>query len=229
MLKLLAAWLVSFMLVQAPPDRPQYIKEAKETVDEAKARYESIATDITAVVFDEDEPALFKGPDGRLKSTAVILSIMSHESSFRRDVDLGLGPLAKGDGGRSVCMMQLNIGGGRTGDWNKVQHRFAYDKDPPAEIEKGWTATEIKADRKKCIRAGLRIMRLSFALTADRPVKEWLNVYASGKADAGVQASGNRMGLALSWYTKNAPTFTDDDILKAMRPTVTVLPVVATK
>jgi hypothetical protein len=206
---------MSFMLVQAPPFRSQFIKEAKETVEEAKARYESIANDIVEVVYDESEPALFKGPSGKIRTTALIMSIMLHESNFRRDVDFGEGPLAKGDNGRSVCLMQLNLGNGRSGDWNKVQHRYAESMDSPSEVEKGWTAKEIIADRKKCIRAGLRGIHHSFRMTSTRPFLEWLNVYASGRVEMGGAASEKRMGLTLTWFTKHKPDFTDADVLNS--------------
>lgn len=216
MTKLFIAWMVAFITSYAPVGRPQFIPEAKETKDETEIRYNSIATDIATVVMEEDP--LFKGPHGRIKTATVMLSIMYHESGFRKDVDLGKGALAKGDGGRSVCMMQLNIGGGRTFDWNKVQKRFALDKDPPIEVEKGWDAKEIAADRKKCIRAGYRIMKHSFTLTASLPVTEWLRVYASGNAEGGSRESKNRMGLALKYFTEHTPDFNDADLFLAPKP-----------
>lgn len=209
--KLFIAWMVAFITQFSPPGRPTFVPEAKESKIEAEARYESIAQDIQTVV-SEEEP-LFKGPQGRIKTASVILSIMYHESGFRKDVDLGVGKLSKGDGGKSVCMMQLNIGDGRTFSWNTKKNRVALPADPKDEVSQGWTAKEILADRKKCIRAGYRIMKLSFAATSAMPPVEWLRVYASGKSDAGSKESRSRMGLALKYFGEHKPDFDDVNFL----------------
>lgn len=202
---------MAFMLAKAPLDRPTYIKEAKETQEEKRDRYEQIATDIAEVL--KTERPLFKGPDGKIKTSSVILSVMFHESGFRRDVDLGIGKMAKGDHGNSVCMMQLNIGQGKTTKWNVVQDRPAYPNDPPAEVEDGWTAKDVLADRKKCIRAGLRLLRLSFGACSALPQKDWLRVYASGSCKEGGKESATRMGLAMKWYSAHPPGFNDSVLL----------------
>ena len=204
------AWLLAFMLTKAPVDRPHYIPEAKETQDETRARYEQIANDIADVL--KTEKPLFKGADGKIRTSSVILSVMFHESGFRRDVDLGLGKLARGDHGNSVCMMQLNIGKGKTMKWNTVQDRAAYPNDPPAEVQDGWTASEVLADRKKCIRAGLRLLRLSFKACPSLPQKDALRVYGSGSCEGAAKESASRMGLAMRWYAAHPPGF-DDSVL----------------
>lgn len=209
------AWLMAFMLSKAPVDRPHYIPEAKESAAEARTRYEQIATDIAEVL--KTERPLFKGKDGKIRTSSVILSVMFHESGFRRDVDLGLGKLAKGDNGNSVCMMQLNIGKGKTMKWNTVQDRAALPSDPPSEVQEGWTAKEILADRKKCIRAGLRVLRLSFGSCSSMPQKDWLRVYASGSCQGGAKESASRMGLAMRWYSAHPPGF-DDSVLLPPAP-----------
>jgi len=208
-------WLVAFMLAKAPLTRPHYIPEAKETVEEGQVRYESIAADIAEVL--KDEKPLFKGPDGKLRTSALILSVMFHESGFRRDVDLGLGKLSKGDNGNSVCLMQLNIGKGKTMKWNKVLNRPAYPADPKEDLEEGWTAKEVLADRKKCIRAGLRLLRLSFGSCGPNP-KDWLRIYASGNCKSGAKESASRVGLAQRWYAANKPSFDDTVFLPPPPP-----------
>lgn len=223
-MKLFIAWIVAFIMTQSPPGRPTYVKEANETKEEAIARYESIATDVASVV--SEEKPLFKGPTGRIKTALVILSIMNFESSFRRDVDLGLGKLAKGDGGKSVCLMQLNIGDKRTFAWNTEKLRMAAPNDPPNEVVEGWDQKELLADRKKCIRAGYRIIKMSFDATSKLPVTEWLRVYASGNVENGSQASKTRMNLALHYFQDHRPDFLDsafmaedaDDDVMAYRP-----------
>lgn len=204
------AWMIAFMVSQAPPGRDIYIPEAKESKEEALARYESIARDIAAVV-TEEEP-LFRGPQGRLKTASVILSIMRHEGAFRKDVDTGVGKMARGDQGRSVCLMQVNVGKGRTFPWNVVKNKPALPADPAGEVVQGWTGAELLADRKNCIRAGYRIIRVSFGSGGGLPPTEWLRVYASGSREGGSRESRSRMGLALRYFSEHRPSFNDADL-----------------
>lgn len=205
------AWLVTFIVAVAPPTRPQFIPDAKETPAEATARYESIASDIASVVWDQNNTALFSGPNGRAKTASVIMSIMSHESAFRKDVDFGLGNQARGDGGKSWCLMQINVGTGRSWSWNTKLNRPAYPNDPKEDIVQGFTGEEMTKDRKKCILAGYRIMKVSFASSQARglPVSEWLRVYASGNIDSGSPQSQHRMNLGINWFNSHKPSFTD--------------------
>ena len=122
---LITAWLLPFIIAVAAPGRPQYIPEAVETKDEGTVRLSSVAEDIATVVWNEDERPIFKGGQGRARTAAVLLSIILYESSYRKDVDLGIGKHARGDGGRSWCLMQINIGKGTTRPYNTVMHRFA--------------------------------------------------------------------------------------------------------
>jgi len=210
------AWIVAFIISSAPPGKQTYVPDAKETKEEAEARYESIAKDIVTVV-SEEEP-LFRGPMGRIKTASVILSIMRHESGFRKDVDTGVGKLAKGDHGNSVCMMQLNIGKGRTFPWNTVKNRAPTYGDPPDEIVQGWNQTEVLGDRTKCIRAGYRIIKVSFGASSGLPALDWLRVYASGSTDKGSAESRSRMGLALKYFGEHKPDFKDADVLEQPVP-----------
>jgi hypothetical protein len=204
-------WLVSFMTAVAPPGRPQYIEEAKETKEEALLRYESIAEDIATVVTTE-EP-LFRGPEGRLRTATVIMSVMIWESGYRKDVDTGIGKLARGDRGNSVCLMQLNVGKKRTIAWNLKEDRTPRWGDNPEDIHPGWSADELLADRKVCIQGGLRTLRMSFRSCGRLPVTEWLRAYASGSCEDGSKESNIRMGTALRWYSSHRPDFTDADLL----------------
>ena len=221
------AWALSFITTMAPATQPQYFKDAKESLEEGTARRESIAKDVVDVVYADTLPPLFTGPTGRAQEVPLVLSLMQHESGFRRDVDLGIGPAARGDGGRSWCMMQIQVGGGRTGDWNVKKGRFFQTNDPADEIVKGWTGAELVGDRRKCITAGLRIIRLSFSSTSGMDVMERLRVYASGKVDAGSEASHKRMGLAVKWFSAHPVPDTDDNVVKRLftpttEPTTTV-------
>jgi hypothetical protein len=214
---------MSFMVTYAPPGRPSFMPETRP---EAEARYESIADDIVEVF--KTEKSMFNGSDGKLKSMILVQSIMHFEAGFRKDIDLGKGPASRGDNGNSVCLMQLNIGGGRTSRWNTVLDRPAYDSDPKADVVDGWNAQEIYADRKKCIRAGVRLLRWSIATCSAKGLsqKDWLRVYTSGNCDGGGNASANRMNFAVKWYSNNKPTF-DDTIYATLFPP-TPVPVVVT-
>lgn len=212
-------WLVSFMVSVAPPDRVHFIDEAKETKEEALLRYESIATDIATVV--TTEAPVFKGEDARLKTSSIILSLMFFEGGFRKDVDTGLGKLAKGDNGNSACLMQLNVGKGRTIKWNTKEDRVPRWGDAPEDIHQGWTAEELLSDRKICIAGGLRTIRMSFRACGKLQPSEWLRAYASGSCEKGSKESKSRMNFAFRWYSMNRPDFKDVDLLPkpAQEPT----------
>lgn len=200
---------MAFMLAKAPLDRPQPIPEDPAS---GRARYEQIAKDVAEVV--RTEPSLYKGPDGKLRTTMVVLSTMLFESNFRYDVDYGIGPSAKGDQGRSVCMMQINVGNGRSIAWNTAQNRFAWPHDPPEEVQRGYTAKELVGDRQTCIRTGLRYIRMSFQSCHHMPEKDWLRAYVSGVCHYGAETSMWRMDTAKRWYRQHPPGF-DDTVLVA--------------
>src|ERR1700677_4658561 len=135
----LVAYLLAAMISWSPPVEHEYYEPREETV----ARYVAIARTIAEVALDPAEPPLFGGPDGRAETALFIAAVAYYESGgYRRDVELGTGKHARGDSGRSWCLMQVNIGGGRT-------------------VE-DWTGIDLVADRDKCIRAGLHRMRESF-------------------------------------------------------------------
>ena len=155
-----AVWIADLISRLSPPDRLPASTFADETVGERVERYGAIARDVDAVVRAPDVRLPFSGRDA-IKNTAVlVVSIMQHESGFALDVDKG--PCRPGwcDGGRSVCLMQVMVGRGTTAE--------------------GWTREDLFNDRQKCIRAGLRTIRQSFASCRhlDRPF--WLAQYASG-------------------------------------------------
>lgn len=141
-MQLLEAWILSVLLGLLPPAvvDPHW----SETQEEIQQRYASISHDMAEVVSTE-EP-LFRGPQGRWKTAALLVSVMRYESSFRPDVDSGE---TRGDHGRSWCLMQINIG--------KKTVRVG-----PPEM-RTWTGQDLIQDRRKCIRAGLEHLRASMA------------------------------------------------------------------
>jgi hypothetical protein len=101
----LVAYLLAAMLAWSPPADHEYYEPREETV----ARYITIARTIAEVALDPAEPPLFGGPDGRAETALFIASVAFYESGgFRRDVELGTGKRARGDAGRSWCLMQVN-------------------------------------------------------------------------------------------------------------------------
>lgn len=209
-------WVLLFLNTYAAPGRPQYLPDAIESKEDALARYEAIARDIEEVA--KTETPLFKGPQAQSRTASVLLSVMLFESGIRKDVDSGVGSQARGDGGRSWCMLQQNVGKGRTLAWNTVKNRPAraickdgqvsttgVPCDPTAEVHPGWTGPELVADRKNCFRAGLRAMRLSFAACSRLPTADWLRSYASGSCENGAEASSRRMNFAMRWFANHKP------------------------
>ncbi len=168
-------WALTFMLAWAPPGR-SLIKDAIETPEEGTARYAAIAQAATRVAFDPASKPLVHGPRARTQTLAIMLSVAYHESGFRRDVDLGIGRLARGSGLDS-CLMQIRVGRGRT--------------------EEGYSHAELVADRDKCFRVGLRLLRRSIGACRSLPPLDWLSAYARGQCVPDDPTSHALMGPAL--------------------------------
>jgi hypothetical protein len=174
----LVAYLVAAMIGWVPLQSHL----PSESVDEAQARYESIARDAAAVAFDEAEAPLFSGPEGRTQTALLMLSIASYESGYAKRVDDGRG---LGDHGHSYCLMQLRIGRGTT--------------------HEGWTGPELTSDRKRCFRAGLHVVRTSFGVCRALPVDDRLSAYATGHCFADAKISRSRVARARAWRASHVP------------------------
>lgn len=179
----LIPWALALMLAWQPTGRSRY-RGAVETNVEAQARYEAIARAALTVAFDPEEAPVL---GSRERTAVLLLSVAYFESGFRRDIDLGgeekdgeweWFPLARGDGGRSYCMMQMQIGQGET--------------------EQGWTGRELVGDRVKCFRAGLAHMRRSVNACRALPREDWLSAYTTGECSRGEYASQRRILKALA-------------------------------
>lgn len=225
-------WVYNFIVTNAAPGRKLWYHNAQETKEEAEIRYKSIAKDVVSVVWAPKFKPLFKDKDnGRSKTAVIILSIMLHESGYRKDVDLNLGKHSRGDNGQSWCMMQLMIGNNKTYSWNFVHDRIPKAGDPKEELFLGYTGEELISDRTKCISEGYKIVRSSFGSCWKLPLTEKLTNYASGrcedsedpklhaKFEAGKEKSRIRMGTALRWYekTKNERGFIDSDVIDSFQ------------
>lgn len=211
------AWILAFMTVVAPPGRKTFYTEAQETQAEAQDRYNTIAKDIVEVVYDPQTKVLFGGANGRSRTASVILSIMLHESGFMKNVDYGVGKYAKGDQGKSWCLMQLNIGEGRTVSWNTKHDRPPRWGDDPTDISEGYTGPELIADRQLCIREGLKVLRLSFSACRGLPLDQRLRVYGSGTCEKGSSGSAARMNTAIRWFQNSREQrklFDESDVIQ---------------
>lgn len=93
------------------------------------------------------------------------LAIAIHESGLRAEVDDGR---VRGSG-TDVCLMQIRA--------NKKR------------------ADQLAADRRECLRTGLRIVRGSLSACRHLPWEDRLAAYASGNCDAGRAASREIMGI----------------------------------
>lgn len=204
----LIAWLVAMMVQIAPPERvtsgPQF-SGWEETAEQRLARYEEIAAALYEVTYDKSTNPIFAGNSGRAKTAALILSIAYFESGFARDVDIG--PCAKTkngqrcDGGRSACMMQVQIGSGAT-------YQRAHGID-------GLTQQDLFADRETCFRVGLNMIRRSFTACRKLGPDMALNVYASGSCQRGQRPGLARLSLARRLLAQHPVPGLDVSFLRA--------------
>jgi hypothetical protein len=171
----IVTWALTFMLSWAPPGR-SLIKDAIETPEAGTARYAEIARAAARVAFDPESRPLVAGPRARTQTLAIMLSVAYHESGFRRDVDLGLGALARGSG-KDSCLMQIRVGRGTT--------------------EEGYGHEQLVAERDKCFRVGLRLLRRSIGACRRSSPLDWLSAYARGQCVVDDPTSHALIGPAL--------------------------------
>lgn len=212
------AWLIALMISVAPPGRKLYIPEAQETVEDAMSRYEDIAKDAAYVVWDPQEKPIFSGSRGRERTAMVLLAVITFESAFRKDVDFGVGKMSKGDGGKSWCLNQVNLGKLNTNGStpNRIVVTIGGGFKITNHQDEGWSGQDLVDDRQKCFHAALSILRSSFASCGKNPIEERLTQYASGHCDQGEEASRIRMGLALRWMGTKLPKFKDAEVFAWM-------------
>ncbi len=164
----LTAWLLAIMLGTVPPGSSRRPDEARETAAEGKTRYAAIAHAIAAASLDPAEAPVLTGPRARERTAALLLALSLHESHWRRDVDLGIGPLVP-PRGRYWCLLQIAVDRGKSAD--------------------GATAAELVASRDRCFRSGLHaLQRAQRACAKKNEPWGFLNLYASGYCDRGRKA-----------------------------------------
>lgn len=173
----LVGWMFSVVLTLAPPTSP-YAKG--EDPAERAVRLQSIAEDISEVVFDADEEPLFPGPSGHEKSAVFVATYAAHESGqFFKGVDDGT---KRGDSGSSWCIMQMHIGRKKT-------------------LE-GWTGPEIIQDRRKCVRAGYHVMKIAMKKCKGSEESR-MAAYISGSCDKAVGEAKKRYRHAIQVFKTN--------------------------
>lgn len=201
-------WSVKNMTSWIPPGTSN-VSGAVESVNDGVIRYNSIASDAISVAYDSREQPLFTGQYARAKTLAVMLSIAGFESGYRKDVDSGVGRFSKGDGGRSWCLMQVQLSrlDPSTG---KTRRRIALKDDLYEFVSVGgFGGEDLVSDRKACFRVALHIIRKSFRACYSNPIEEKLAVYASGKCYRGIPESRSRMNRAILWWNKIQPDISD--------------------
>jgi len=201
---LVLAWWLTVLSGWSPPDRPHHLPDAQESVAAAQDRYLSIAQDALSVALDPEEAPLFPGPRGRVLTAGLLLSVAMTESGFRRDVDLGVGPRARGDGGRSWCLMQVQAGAGR------IQVA-----DP---LLSTWMGRDLVADRTKCFRAGLHLLRLSMNACSQLALRHRLSAYTSGTCSATERNSMSKMSVFARLWARIPSAWTDAGVTQALTP-----------
>lgn len=160
-----------------------------QVVAEEKARYEDFAASVAQVAYDPTVTPLYSGPQGRAKTAVVLLTLAWYESGFRKDVDTGVGPRSRGDGGRSCTAWQFNIGNGRT--------------------REGHTCQEMYADRTLAVRSALATIRTSMSMCRSlAPEYRW-SAYTAGHCEDGQEQSKSRVNTARRWLEKYAPPMND--------------------
>jgi hypothetical protein len=173
------------MLVTVPPGNKRGPEHARETPAHAKVRYAAIAHAIAKVSLDPKEKPLFAGRDGRVRTAALMLAVALHESHWRRDVDLGLGPKARGGGGRYHCLMQIGVPRGKTPE--------------------GWTPRQLVRCRERCFRRGLHLLQRGRRLCDKKGPRAFLNHYGSGYCHAGRKAGRKRWRTFEKWLREHPP------------------------
>lgn len=182
----LVAWIYALMLLMAPPEKRVSIT-SKETLEQMKARYMATAIDMASVVVSEKP--LFSHKNGYIDTAALILGVSFMESNFRHDVDIGKcwkGSCDEWQGkATSFCLMQIHIGEGKT--------------------EEGWDKNDLIADRKKCFRAGLNLIRKSIGACGYLSGGDKLSGYTNGTCQENDKKGRARWDFSFRLHSRVKP------------------------
>lgn len=191
-------WLVSMMMAWAPPQcakgespRVDHCRayrtypEAVETREETAARYASIAEAAVDAAFDPNEDVLVSGMHARERTVLILLSVAFYESGFRRDVDLNLGPRARGDSSTSWSIWQIRL-----------------DKHGASFTPEGWTGPDLIADRSKAARAALHKLRHGVRVCSGS-LADRIAIYRWGRCHEADPNDQARIDLAERWFPRS--------------------------
>ena len=217
---ILAGWAMSVMLGLSPLPKQgnrwqedQTVAErrhAPETAADKLTRFRSIATDLVEVI---SEDGALPGMTKR-QSMSVMLSIMSYESSFFRDVDLGQGR-GVGDQGRSWCLMQLQVNESTAPVLENGKRDFGGGTIMIKHDVMGkWTGRDLVQDRKKCLRAGRAVLVRAMAECHDQKASDKLSAYATGSCKNNEPKSASRWDRSILIMKKRVPKL--DEALKLL-------------
>jgi hypothetical protein len=203
----LVAWLQALMVWAAPPARfaaAQTFPGWQEMPEARLARYEKIAEDLVATVYDPAERPVFAGKLGRARTATLLLALALKESGLAPDADKGpcyrgkSGTSPRCDEGRSACILQIRVAKGTTPE--------------------GWTREDLFADRRKCLLAGLHAVRRSAGACARLGPSFILNAYASGVCGMGQQESRERVAYAEALFAHQRAPGEDAEFLPREEP-----------
>jgi len=141
----LTAWTLSTILALAPAT------SKGETADQYRARLGRIAADVTAVV---ERSAPLPGLTGEQTLALVLATAHQESAGFQRNIDDGT---LLGDHGQSFCLMQIRARKG---------HVPTHDA-----VARTWTGADLIADRRKCVAAGVAMLRDAMTMCAAKGMK----------------------------------------------------------
>lgn len=139
-----------------------------------------------AIAAASSEAPLFAGPSGAAETAALVVAVGEYESHMKPDaegdcvkpngvaVDSVSGVCPAGSKPRSLCMLQVGVSNLRS---------------------LNLTTEEIRTDIDVCIRAGLRLMRISFGVCRTAPIDERLRHYAGGGETCTVGEDAKRKSI----------------------------------
>lgn len=177
----IVAWLMTLVFMTHPANKVHPGDEAKQA--EYVQHVREVVTDIQQIVYEPQQVSWFGGPYGRAYEAALVTIISSEESGgYNLDVESGK---RRGDSGSSWCIMAINVGKGKTAE--------------------GWTGPDLVADRKKCLRAGLRLMRMSLNGCRKYGTQSGLSIYDTGSCIENESISVRRIKKLMWVVNKKVP------------------------
>jgi len=181
MTKILIVILMQILLSAAPIKINQQLSigEQQSVLQSETQRYQEISEAIIRVS-QNAKPLESNSEFDVIKKIALISAIAVTESNLNKDVQYGI---VRGDKGRSVCLMQMNIG--------------------KAKTPEGWFAEDLTSDLDKCLTAGLRAAKQSIGACSHlKSYVDRLGGYTTGKCSDNEPESRKKMNLMFYYYSK---------------------------